>query len=806
MTSTTLSFQFSYNGFEGTGQIVGDDTGLLSSGVFNSSSTHVPIYQATDGSITFSSVGSSLIDVGTYQFKDVAALGLVPRYLATSYSDPNYDPSWVYPVGNVAQQGWSNKFNLDYLWDIAWPSVVFSNDDDSRIAGLYSNGYVMGLALYDAASNTYNSFGLAISANSSPVITSAAYDAIAGVLVVTGASFSSRSGLNNDIDASLLAITGEGGTAYTLTDSSDVDITSPTAFSVVLSATDKAALNQILNKNGRFSTGGTVYNLAAANNWNIATSGVADTTGNRITVSQVPFPVITGAAYNTSTGALNVAGAGFLSKSGAANDIDVSKLTITGQGGGTRTLSSNNVEITSGTSFSVILNSADQTALQSLLNKNGTSSSGGTTYNLAASEDWAAGADAAVVVADLSGNGITVSGIVSISSGGGGPETTSSVSDTTPADPTPADPAPAGTNIQSTDADGDGLREVITASDGAVVDGNRDGIPDVQQIEVAGLRLINDGAVGTDYGALVVSPEVRLRAVTLTAPTTDGSIPVTARGGGTVVTTTPDGITNAFAGVVSFDVTGVTPGGSTQATINFPSGLPAGSGNAYVRFNYSTNRFEEYVDAAGNPLYTFVDSDGDGVLDAVNLTLVDGDPTWDGDGSANGTVVDPGFLGSGERIITGTRRGDTLIGNVLANTLNGRKGKDWLVGDLGNDILKGSLGNDRLYGGEGADQITGGRDNDRFIYTLASDSSTSLRDTVKFGKEDRFVFSSFDGDSTTDGQQKLSFIGKQAFSGVAGELRATRTVLEADLNGDSIADFAINLRGSSLITSSNLVL
>jgi Ca2+-binding RTX toxin-like protein len=281
---------------------------------------------------------------------------------------------------------------------------------------------------------------------------------------------------------------------------------------------------------------------------------------------------------------------------------------------------------------------------------------------------------------------------------------------------------------------------------------------------------------------------------------------VTARSGGTIVTTTPDGITNAFAGVVSFNVSGLTPGGSTQATINFPTGLAAGSGNAYVRFNYATNRFEEYVDASGNPLYKFVDSDGDGVLDAVNLTLVDGDQNWDGDGQANGTVVDPGFLGSGERIITGTKRGDTLTGNVLANTIYGKKGKDWLVGDLGNDILKGSLGNDRLYGGEGADQITGGQDKDRFIYTLASDSSTSLRDTVKFGQEDCFVFSSFDGDSTTEGQQKLSFIGKQAFSGVAGELRATRSVLEADLNGDSIADFAINLRGNTLISSSNLVL
>jgi hypothetical protein len=285
-----------------------------------------------------------------------------------------------------------------------------------------------------------------------------------------------------------------------------------------------------------------------------------------------------------------------------------------------------------------------------------------------------------------------------------------------------------------------------------------------------------------------VSDSIQLGAVTLTAAAADGTIPVTVRDGGTVVTTTPEGITNAFAGVVSFNASGVTPGGTTQATISFPSGLPASSGNAYLRFNYSTNRFEEFVDANGNPLYSFIDSDGDGSVDSVSLTLTDGDTSWDGDGTANGTVVDPGFLGSGERAFLGTNRKDTLTGNVLANSFNGKKGNDWLHGGLGIDVL------------------IGGRGNDRYVYTGADESTAAQRDSVKVGRGDRFVFSSFDGDSSTDGQQKLSFIGRAAFSGVAGELRATRSVLEADLNGDSLADFAVNLRGNTLITGSSLVL
>ncbi|WP_255210978.1 beta strand repeat-containing protein, partial [Methylogaea oryzae] len=134
-----------------------------------------------------------------------------------------------------------------------------------------------------------------------------------------------------------------------------------------------------------------------------------DTTGNGITASNVATPTITSATYDASTGTLVVTGTGFTKLSGATNDIVANKLTFTGQGGGTRTLTDTaNVEITSGTSFTMTLSATDKAAVNLLLNKAGTSSSGGTTYNLAAAEDWAAGTDAAVVVADLTGNGITV--------------------------------------------------------------------------------------------------------------------------------------------------------------------------------------------------------------------------------------------------------------------------------------------------------------------------------------------------------------------------------------------------------------
>src|SRR5206468_3277071 len=105
---------------------------------------------------------------------------------------------------------------------------------------------------------------------------------------------------------------------------------------LVLSAADRAGLNEIFNNAGTTSTGGTTYNLAGAANWN--GNSVADTTGNAITASSIPTPAITSASYNDSTGTLVVTGTGFVKLSGASNDIVVNKLTLTGEGGATYTL------------------------------------------------------------------------------------------------------------------------------------------------------------------------------------------------------------------------------------------------------------------------------------------------------------------------------------------------------------------------------------------------------------------------------------------------------------------------------------
>ena len=370
---------------------------------------------------------------------------------------------------------------------------------------------------------------------------------------------------------------------------------------------------------------------------------------------------------------------------------------------------------------------------------------------------------------------------------------------------TPADNAPEGVSVQAIDSDGDGLREAVTDRDGRIIDGNRDGIADAEQAHVTGLRLIGDGALSTDYGAVAVAPGVILSDTKCITPSENGSFSVIARDGGTVEAAIPYGVSNNFIGAVSFTMPGIATGASTTATIHLPSGLDERP-NAYIRFNYLTNQFEDYTDIQGRPLYALIDSNNDGKTDAIELTLTDGDLRWERDGVANGIIENPGFAASAERVIRGERADDELIGNVLANSLIGRQGNDILIGDLGNDRIRGGVGNDLLLGGMGSDTLKGGPGNDRYVFEQASDSAPGLRDKVYFGQGDRFDLRAIDANINLYGQQTFQFIDNASFSGMAGELRASRSVLQADLNGDAVADFSVQLHSGIRLSAANLML
>ena len=127
------------------------------------------------------------------------------------------------------------------------------------------------------------------------------------------------------------------------------------------------------------------------------------------TITGPPVPTITSSTYNVNTGVLVVTGTNFLAEAGAANDVDATKFTLTGEGGSfTLTGATADVEIDSATQFTLTLTGADKAAVDSLLDQDGLQSSGGTTYNLAAANDFlrgATGADTADALNDVNVTG-----------------------------------------------------------------------------------------------------------------------------------------------------------------------------------------------------------------------------------------------------------------------------------------------------------------------------------------------------------------------------------------------------------------
>ncbi len=264
----------------------------------------------------------------------------------------------------------------------------------------------------DGGDDTFAAQVFTITVNAAaPTITSATYNGSTGALVVSGTNFAVNAG-GSDVDVSDLTLTGEDGSAYALTDSADVNITSGTAFSVNLSVTDKLAVNGLLNRNGTVADTGTTYNLAAADDFitNVTAGDTADST-NAITVSNVVTPTLTSATYDASTGVFVVTGANFVSKVGASNDVVNSQFRLFGESSNSRLLTTSDVEVTSATQFTVTLNASDKTAVNLFTDRNGSQASDfATNYYFSAADDWMAAGPPSLDIAD-SVTLFTVSGI-----------------------------------------------------------------------------------------------------------------------------------------------------------------------------------------------------------------------------------------------------------------------------------------------------------------------------------------------------------------------------------------------------------
>lgn len=186
----------------------------------------------------------------------------------------------------------------------------------------------------------------------------------------------------------------------------------------------------------------------------------------------------------------------------------------------------------------------------------------------------------------------------------------------------------------------------------------------------------------------------------------------------------------------------------------------------------------------------------------------------------------------GNDVVDGRNGADKLIGAAGDDRLLGGNGADVLIGDAGNDRLLGGAGSDDLRGGAGDDVYNGGAGRDflrgdagadRFDFDDVSDSgiapaSRDLLTLFNRSQGDRIDLSTIDANkgSAAPGNQRFEFIGEAEFTGNAddlqqrGELRVVDTGSDiriiGDVNGDSVADFEILVKGIELIGTGDFIL
>ncbi|MHC2017818.1 calcium-binding protein [Methylobacterium sp. CM6247] len=215
--------------------------------------------------------------------------------------------------------------------------------------------------------------------------------------------------------------------------------------------------------------------------------------------------------------------------------------------------------------------------------------------------------------------------------------------------------------------------------------------------------------------------------------------------------------------------------------------------------------------------------------------------------------------GAGDDVLTGNGGNDTLLGGSGADTMRGGTGNDTYVidnagdraieqpgkgfdtirstvshtmeaniekmvfsgtadltanGNAGNNQIYGNAGDNEIYGGDGRDLLYGRTGADTFVFKDVTDSDVAVggRDIIKdfdFAAGDRIDLSAIDANGAQDGNQSFDFVGTDAFSGEAGELRMKfgggNTLIQGDTNGDGGADFAVLLKGHHVLDSGSFI-
>jgi Ca2+-binding RTX toxin-like protein len=210
-------------------------------------------------------------------------------------------------------------------------------------------------------------------------------------------------------------------------------------------------------------------------------------------------------------------------------------------------------------------------------------------------------------------------------------------------------------------------------------------------------------------------------------------------------------------------------------------------------------------------------------------------------------VIRVGGIGDGYDAVDGgagfdrivATQGNTNIGLTsvtgIEEVSNNGYGSVWIMGSSGNDMLDftgtkftgikgiktgtgddtiyGSTSNDLIVAGAGTDTMSGNAGADLFKFAAASETKVAAPDKIldfQPGTDD-IDLSSIDANPALSGNQAFKFLGSNVFTHHAGELRLDYnqngfTMVQGDVNGDGVTDFAIQLTGKLMMTASDFIL
>jgi hypothetical protein len=407
------------------------------------------------------------------------------------------------------------------------------------------------------------------------------------------------------------------------------------------------------------------------------------------------------------------------------------------------------------------------------------------------------------------------------------------------------------------DADGDNLYDVVvSASDGSLSDTLALAIT-VGNVNEAPVITSNGGGLA----AAVAVNENTTAVTTMTASDPEGGVTYLITGGADASRFTIDAATGALRFIAAPNFEAPSDAGRNNVyevvvrafdgTFDDPQVLSVAVGNvneAPVITSGSGMTAASYVVTENNAVVaTIAATDPEGPVtytlgggaDAARFTINAAGllsflvaPDYDAPGDANGDNLYEVVVLASDGSLVDTQALTISVGNVIdgltingsssANTINGSYEEDAINGLGGNDTLNGlgaadrldgGDGQDRLIGGAGADVLTGGLKADDFVFTALSDSTLAASDRImdfSHAQNDDIDLSALDANALLGGNQAFSFIGSAAFSHSAGQLRAFQqsgdTFVQADVNGDGVADFQLVLDTAMTLVSGDFIL